>query len=232
MDNKTCYSRLTIKQMNDDQRTFTGVASTPTPDRMQDIVEPLGAQYELPIPLLWQHDAKSPVGEVTAVNVTSKGINIAARLVNISEPGSLKDRLDSAWLSIKHGLVKALSIGFSPVEYSYLENGGIHFQSWNWLELSCVTIPATQQATIGNIKRYDFRKRQPVVFLPGYGPRKSTQGRPLSLKGAFALAGEFAEPLREIVDSVRAANMSEAERKAVLKGLYQSISSLTGRRDG
>ena len=44
------------------QRIITGIATTPTPDRMGDIVESQGAQFALPIPRLWQLDSEQPIG--------------------------------------------------------------------------------------------------------------------------------------------------------------------------
>lgn len=149
------YSVLTIKAVSDDERVIEGIASTPSPDRMGDIVEPDGAEFKLPIPLLWQHDSRQPIGEVFAAKVSSAGITIKARIRKIEEAGNLKDRLDEAWQSIKHELVRGLSIGFSSLEYSRLENGGLRFIKWAWLELSAVTIPANQEATIQAIKSFD-----------------------------------------------------------------------------
>src|SRR6516164_2635301 len=59
------YARLQIKAIREDARIITGLATTPTPDRTGDVVEPTGALFELPLPLLWQHDAKQPIGSVT-----------------------------------------------------------------------------------------------------------------------------------------------------------------------
>ena len=43
------YAPLEIKQVDEDARIITGMATTPTPDRLQDVVEPRGAQFKLPI---------------------------------------------------------------------------------------------------------------------------------------------------------------------------------------
>jgi phage terminase large subunit-like protein len=81
---------------------------------------------------------------------------VVVKLVKSDEPGTLKDRLDEAWQSIKLGLVRGLSIGFTSKEHSYIEETyGIHFLKWNWLELSAVTIPANQEASITSIKSID-----------------------------------------------------------------------------
>ncbi len=150
------YSILTIKSVDAEQRVITGIATTPTADRSGDIVEPAGASFQLPIPLLWQHDSRQPIGEVFAARVTSAGIEIQAKLASIAEPGTLKDRLDNAWQSIKAGLVKGLSIGFQSIEESRInETYSYRYIKWLWLELSAVTIPANADATIATIKSLD-----------------------------------------------------------------------------
>jgi hypothetical protein len=55
-------------------------SDAPTPDRTDDIVEPDGAEFKLPLPLLWQHDSRQPIGHVTRTKVTSDGIEIQARI--------------------------------------------------------------------------------------------------------------------------------------------------------
>lgn len=153
------YSILDIKSVDEDQRIIEGIASTPSADRMGDVVEPMGAQFKLPMPLLWQHDSRQPIGEVFFAKPTKNGIPFKAKLAQVDEPGKLKDRLDEAWQSIKIGLVRAVSIGFRSIEYSIMEDGGWRFLEWEWLELSAVTIPANADATIQTIKSIDTEQR-------------------------------------------------------------------------
>lgn len=138
--------------------TITGIASTPTPDRMGDIVDPMGAQFTTPMPLLWQHDHTAPVGRVTSARPTKKGIAFTAELPIIETPGTLKDRIDEAIQSVKLGLVAAVSIGFSCIQgaVEYVEQtGGLLFKEWDWYELSLVTVPANAEATIATVKSID-----------------------------------------------------------------------------
>lgn len=160
--NEFAYSILTIKSVDEDKREITGIATTPEADSVDDIVEPEGAEYKLPIPLLWQHDSQQPIGEVYAAKTTSKGIEIKARLVKVAAPSQLAARLDEAWQSIKTGLVKGLSIGFRPLEYAFLDDGGIRFTRWKWHELSAVTIPANSSANITSIKSIDSDLRAAI----------------------------------------------------------------------
>lgn len=156
------YSTLEIKAVTgaDGKRTFTGIASTPTPDRMGDIVEPKGAMFKLPIPLLWQHDSGQPIGWVAAATVTAKGIEISGEVADIPDEGDLKTRLLTAWQSITSGLVRGLSIGFKPIESSDIQGSWAQrFTKWEWLELSAVTIPANSDASITAIKAVDLRTR-------------------------------------------------------------------------
>lgn len=160
MTTKRVYSTLQVKAVDDSKREIVGIASTPSTDRMGDIVEPAGAEFKLPIPLLWQHRHNEPIGSVTSANVTDKGIEIRAQLVAPSEgmPSQLAARLEEAWHSIKSGLVRGLSIGFNPIEYSFMDNGGVNFLKWDFHELSAVTIPANADATITAIKSLDQKQ--------------------------------------------------------------------------
>src|SRR5262245_57324017 len=99
------YSLLTVKRVQDDERIVEGVATSVEPDRMGDIVEPAGAQFKLPLPLLLHHDSRQPVGHVLDARVGKDGIEVTARIMDMTEPGRLKDRLDEAWQSVKSGLI-------------------------------------------------------------------------------------------------------------------------------
>lgn len=152
---KLAYSLLEVKSVNDDEWKLEGIATTPTPDRVDDVVEPKGAQFTLPVPFLWQHDKRQPIGNVTEAQVTDDGIKVVIQLVKPDEVESeeLKKRLQEAWDSIKTGLVRGLSIGFRGLEVADIQGTwGYKFIKWDWYELSAVTIPANQEATITGIK--------------------------------------------------------------------------------
>ena len=155
MNNYTkAFGLLTVKSIDEEQRIIKGIASTPSPDRVDDVVDPNGAKFTLPIPLLWQHNHDMPIGEVKSAKVSENGIEIEAQLATVEEEGALKDRLDEAWQSIKSGLVKGLSIGFRGLEYEQIKGTfGLNFKFWVWYELSVVTIPANMEASITSIKK-------------------------------------------------------------------------------
>lgn len=178
MGNKA-YSILEIKSVDADKRELTGIATTPTPDRSRDIIEPFGVKHAAEIPFLWQHEHDKPVGIARLGIPTSKGVPFVASIAKIDEDGQLKDLTDMAWQSIKAGLVRGVSIGFKSLSHEYLDNGGIKFTEIDVYELSAVTVPANAEATITSIKHFSTpEKERPVKLL---------QPRVDDLKGAVKL---------------------------------------------
>lgn len=167
------WSTFEIKSADDDKRIIEGIASTPTPDMAEDIVEPMGGDVRLPLPFIWQHDLKMPIGNVTAARFTEEGIPIRAEI----ERGI--DYIDRAWEQIKRRLVRGLSLGFKSLEDEPIKGSfGRRILKWQWLELSAVTIPMNQDATILAIKALDQQQQRaasgnaplPVVRLGNIRP--------------------------------------------------------------
>lgn len=159
MNRARAYSLMTLKAVDEDQRILTGIASTPAPDRADDIMMPEGAKFTLPMPFLWQHEHDEPIGHVIDAKVTKAGIEVTVKIASVIEDGTLKDRLDEAWQSIKAGLVKGLSIGFRGIETAQIEGSwGIKFLQWDWYELSAVTIPCNINASITSVKSADRKQ--------------------------------------------------------------------------
>jgi HK97 family phage prohead protease len=216
MANPRVYSIFHVKSVNEDQRIITGIATTPETDRMGDIVEPRGAQFKLPIPLLWQHNSDQPIGEVTAARVTDAGIEVTAKFAQIDEPGALHDRLTEAWQSVKAGLVKGLSIGFQSIESTRIEGTyGMRFVKWLWLELSCVTIPANADASILAIKS----------AASGTAPRDHQPGvsggtRVVSMRTDTPHMKSYADQIKtwENTRAAKAARQDEIQQKALGEG--------------
>ena len=183
---KRAYSILMLKAAGDEDglRRFSGLATTPNPDRAGDIVEPRGAEFSLPIPLLWQHNAAQPIGWIRSARVTDGGIEVDGEIARMDEPGKLKERLDEAWQSLKSGLVQGLSIGFKPLESARIgDSYAYRYMKWLWLELSAVTIPMNGDCSINAIKSADqaiLRAASgalPIVRLDRKTPGDSGQDR-------------------------------------------------------
>lgn len=180
------YSILTVKAVEDEQRIIRGTATTPAPDRVGDTIQSMGVQFNNPMPLLRQHDHNFPVGTVTFDKPTKDGITFVATLPKISEPGPLRDRVDTAWGEVVEGLVRAVSIGFRPLEYSFIDAGGIDFKKCEVIELSLVTIPCNPDAQISAIKSFDLET------LAAKGKAPNDDDRPVNPANISAKADDTA----------------------------------------
>lgn len=208
------YSILEIKAVDAEQRIVEGIASTPTPDRSGDVMEPLGAQFVLPMPFLWFHDQKNPIGEVFSADVRPDGIYIKARVSTVTVPGRLKALVDDAWAAFTATppLVRGLSIGWNELESVPIK--GTKFRrwvSWIWGELSAVTVPMNTDATILAVKELD---------LAASGPHSPGDSGSLpvvrALKGAPVMANTVAEQITQFENTraAKSARMNELVTKS------------------
>nr|WP_314089385.1 hypothetical protein [uncultured Shinella sp.] len=151
------FSLINVKSFDEEERVIEGIATTPACDRVGDCVISEGAVFNLPLPLLLDHNAEKAVGHVESARVTSKGIAFKARIAKIDEPGPVKDLVDSAWQMVRHKLRAAVSIGFRalPNGAERMQDGGVKFTSWEWLELSLCVVPANSEALILTAKKLD-----------------------------------------------------------------------------
>jgi HK97 family phage prohead protease len=190
------YSILNVKTFADEERLIEGIASTPTVDRVGDVVVSTGAKFKVPMPLLWQHRADSPVGHVEFAQPTEDGIPFRARIAKIEEAGELRNMVDKAWQAVKAKLVSAVSIGFTIDKYEVMKSGGWQINEWSWLELSLVTIPANAEATIHTVRSLDAES------LAASGHEQQSNGRVVS-------AGVTAKSQQPVVKAKEAKRMAK-----------------------
>jgi hypothetical protein len=170
------YSLLTCKAVDEGRRIVTGIASTPTVDRMSDVVEPLGARFKTPMPFLLYHNSTLPVGTMDFAKPTKTGIPFEASLPDVVEPGTVQDRVNEALHSLKYKLLACVSIGFRALEdgVELMKNGGIRFKEWEWLELTLCSVPANPDAVVHGFKSMDMAA---VHKLLGTHPSDSAEAR-------------------------------------------------------
>ena len=196
------WATLEIKAVDPEHRIIEGIASTPSPDRSGDIMDPAGATFALPMPFLWFHDQKNPIGEVFEATVRPEGIYIKARVSRVTKPGRLKTLVDDAWAAFtaQPPLVRGLSIGWNELESSPLVNGVKRVSRWIWGELSAVTVPMNTDATILSVKSFDLAATGP--HPPGASGLPNLQR---AAKGARSMT--FQEQISGL-EAKRAANVA------------------------
>lgn len=167
------YCQFEIKAVNEEERTFEGIATTPTADRMGDIIDPMGAVLRTgpEMPMLWQHGRGSiedPVGWIMPGKPTKTGIPVKGRMAipKPDYPQGLADDLNRAWVMVRDKLMRGLSIGFNPLEWEPIKGSfGTYFKLWDWLETSPVAIAANYDASISRIKSIDRAQRAAVAGI-------------------------------------------------------------------
>ena len=112
------YSLLHVKSLDDEQRIIRGIATTPTPDRGDDIVDPIGVQFHDPDPVspaprqthAGRHRHFDRPTTRTGIGFTRAGFRRSASL------GIVRDRTDEAWHSAKYKLLCGISHRIPPAE--------------------------------------------------------------------------------------------------------------------
>lgn len=194
--------------------SFTGWASTADLDLVGDSVDPAGAVYELPLPLLWMHDHAQPVGVVESAHLSGKGIRVSFRLL-----GEVEKTREAVAL-IEAGAL-ALSIGFLPLEAEPLPNGGTRYRRWRWNELSIVSVacnPAARIDRVGKclvvpIEPKAAPVRAPAAVRRGKFPPDDGQALVAFGKGIGGVIREALQPLKARIGALEAA----AENSAAMK---------------
>jgi HK97 family phage prohead protease len=133
---------------------IAGMASTNDVDRMGDIILSeawtkggLNNFKKNPI-VLYNHNFYKPIGKVTSLQVTDKGLAVEA---NISKAAA-----DNVVDLIKEGVLGTFSVGFRVRDADYKEEtDGFVIKDAELFEISVVTIPANQEATFSLAKSFD-----------------------------------------------------------------------------
>jgi HK97 family phage major capsid protein/HK97 family phage prohead protease len=115
-------------------------------DRYGDVVEAAGwalANFKKNPIALFGHDSKFIVGHWTDVKV------IAGKLIGTLKllPAGISERLDEIRAAVEHGVLRAVSVGFRPIDAEPMKNGrGVRFKASELVECSLVSIPANPNA--------------------------------------------------------------------------------------
>jgi HK97 family phage prohead protease len=149
MKNKQRQFRMAIKALNEDG-TFDGLLSPyNNVDDGGDLVEPGAFTKTLQengstVPMLWQHKADCPIGELTLTD-GADGLACKGQLL-LEIPEAKK-----AYLLMKAKIVKGLSIGYDTVK-AQVQDGVRHLKEIRLWEGSVVTFPMNTLALVADVK--------------------------------------------------------------------------------
>lgn len=187
------YKQFAYKaQAANDDGTFSGYASVfDNVDEGYEIVLPGAFSESLekitasgdPLPVLWQHRSAEPVGGSDILREDEKGLYTEGYLL-VKEV----QRAAEAFAFMKRRIVKGLSIGYYPVEWSYnVDENILSHIKVDLIEYSIVTFPMNQLAEIDAVKAMCARGKLPDIrefegFLREAGFSK-TQAMHIANKG-------------------------------------------------
>lgn len=114
------------------------------------------------VKLLWQHDFSAPIGTFTCIREDSKGLYVEGKLLLDVQRGGEAHSL------LKAGAMNGLSIGYTVVDYAYDDKAGARLlKDVDLWEISLVTFPANESATITRVKSaVDVETDGSSVVLP------------------------------------------------------------------
>src|ERR1700722_6873259 len=148
------------------ERQIMVVASDPTLDRTKDVMRPEGCvldNYRENNIVLANHDPTHPIGNA---NVTVRNNRVEA-LIDFA-PAGISAKADEYCGLAKAGVLRAVSVGFDPIEYAPNKAGGYDYNKWEFMQLSLVAGPANPRARI--IARALETKDAPALTAKGmYG---------------------------------------------------------------
>jgi HK97 family phage major capsid protein/HK97 family phage prohead protease len=139
----TVIHKTTVALAAGDPLTF--VLSDATKDRMGDVIDPKGwvlDNFKSNPMALFNHNSSFPIG--TWEDVKVQGGRLVGKL-QLAARGT-SDRIDEIISLVEQGILRAVSVGFSPIERKPLDDGGIRFTKQELLETSLVSIPANPAA--------------------------------------------------------------------------------------
>lgn len=144
-----------VTKFDDSNRTIDFVFTTSDKDRSNDIVNPSGAIIEdyMKNPVfLWSHDkTRQPLGKINNLILNDGRLEGTVEFWrNDIDPAywSEADKMAvSVYEQYKNGFLKAVSISFIPVDYSFNKiTGGNDYKTYKITEISAVTVPDNPNA--------------------------------------------------------------------------------------
>lgn len=217
-----------LKDFNDEDRSFTAIASSESKDRDGDILRIDGwklKNFKRNPVVLWAHRADLlPVAKAKDVWIDKKKLMITPKFMT----ADMNPFADQVYLAYRHGYLNSFSVRFDPVEWADIpveqaegKNGvevmmrnGREYKSQELLEVSCVNIPANPDA------RKDPNMLDFIVKSYFYEHFDKDALTGLDLQGLFAkadatLRGKI-EKYKEISDEIAKMRDFREMRKAEL----------------
>jgi hypothetical protein len=156
--------------------SFEGYASTfNNVDNGYDVVMPgaftksLQSRPASRVKMLWQHDVTQPIGVWNHVAEDSKGLFVKGRVLREVQKGA------EAYALMKEGVIDSMSIGYQTLESDYTTSGIRQLKELGLMEVSLVTFPMNDQATVTAMKELNPRELEKALRDEGFSWASATK---------------------------------------------------------
>jgi HK97 family phage prohead protease len=180
-------SQFKAHEEDDGTVKIRGYASTNDEDRAGDVIEATAwekgglTNYKNNPIILFNHNYNEPIGKVTDLTTTDKGLEISG-LISKSA-GKIRDM-------VKEGVLGAFSVGFRVKDADYVEEtDGLRIKDAELFEVSVVSVPANQAAIFSVAKSFDSEEDYAVwkaqfINDPQMKPGQSVKDSPTETANA------------------------------------------------
>jgi len=147
------------------------------------------------VKMLWMHDPGQPIGVWDEMAEDDNGLRVKGRLALNTVKGREAHEL------VKMGAIDGLSIGYRTVDFDR-RGDARHLKEVDLFEVSLVTIPANDRASITSVKNITTRDVERDLREAGYS---RSQAKAIALKGVSGLReadeSDKAEAVKAAVDA-------------------------------
>ena len=146
MDKRYSVIDSAVKSIDEKERTLTALVSTNTRDRMNEVLEPKGADLSKfkknPVVLFGHRYSEPPIGKALWIKKTAEGILSKVQFATSQFAQEVFDLY-------KGGFMNAFSVGFIPKKWVDGEGDkepSTTYTDWELIEYSAVPVPANPDA--------------------------------------------------------------------------------------
>ena len=206
---------ISIKEIDDETRSFWAVASDETVDRDGDVIKADGWDVTnfLKNPVIpWGHDYhQPPVARAEQVKIEDGKLMIKARFASADD----YPFADTIYRLYKGGFLRAFSVGFKPIEWKEVDQDGRRgwdIEKAELYEVSAVTVPANPNALARAVEKGVISEEE----------KKALDITPAKEVIKEINSADLIHQLKTLTDRIDALEAAVKEL-APLKGLIQDI---------
>jgi HK97 family phage prohead protease len=163
------------------------------------------------VKMLWQHDQTQPIGIWKTALEDGRGLFVKGKILKEVQKGA------EAFALMKEGVIDSMSIGYKTLESDYTKNGVRQLKELGLMEISLVTFPMNEQATVTGLKELNLRELENDLRDAGF-----------SRPEAKRVFGFFRDRLRDAGGLTNATDLrdaGQADRSAELAAVMQRLES-------